>query len=199
MDLDAAARRLPKRIGYARVSTDGQTLYQYRDLLKAAKCDRIFMDDGISATAKVRPQLEKARAALRSGDTFIVPAIDRAFRSTIEGITFLDDLHADGITFESIYQNIDTRTPEGRKWYIDMVNHAEYERAIISRRTREKMAAAKRQGIHCGRPRKLSEDEVRAAHHQVTAAGVGLSALAAQLRVSPRTLARGFERCGLAK
>ncbi|MCJ2186236.1 recombinase family protein [Novosphingobium beihaiensis] len=199
MDLVTAAQTSPKRIGYARVSTDSQTLYQYRDLLKAARCDRIFMDDGVSAVAKVRPQLEKARAALRDGDTFIVPAIDRAFRSTIEGITFLDDLHAQGITFESIYQQIDTRTPEGRKWYIDMVNHAEYERAIISRRTKEKMSAAKRKGIHCGRPRKLSECQVRKAHIQATVQGVQLSVLAEHLHVSPRTLLRGFERCGLAE
>lgn len=198
MDLDTGKPRPAKRIGYARVSTDGQTLYQYRDLLKAAGCDQIFMDDGISATAKVRPQLEKARAALRSGDTFIVPAIDRAFRSTIEGITFLDDLHADGITFESIYQRIDTRTPEGRKWYIDMVNHAEYERAIISRRTKEKMAAAKRKGIHCGRPRKLSERDVRIAHQRIVSDGADLLLLASQLRVSPRTLSRSFKRYRLA-
>ena len=193
MSIDIENHHKPKRIGYARVSTDGQTLYQYEDLLTNAGCDYIFMDDGISAVAKNRPALSQARAALKAGDTFIVPAIDRAFRSTIEGIMFLDALHADGVTFESIYQKIDTRTPEGRKWYIDLVNHAEYERAIVSRRTKEKMAAAKRKGIHCGRPRKLCEAVTRKAYRQWLKGEKSITDIAVSANVSVPTLRRGFK------
>lgn len=193
MPIDIEKHHKPKRVGYARVSTDGQTLWQYEDLLKNAGCALIFMDDGVSAVAKNRPALSQARAALESGDTFIVPAIDRAFRSTIEGISFLDGLHADGITFESIYQKIDTRTPEGRKWYIDMVNMAEYERAIISRRTRLKMLVAKRKGIHCGRPRKLSKEATIKAYHQWVKGDISIGNIASSVMVSVPTLRRSFK------
>lgn len=186
-----------KRIGYARNSTDKQTLYQYTDALKAAGCHKIFFDEATSAVAKKRPGLQQAREALAPGDTFVVVAIDRAFRSTIEGITFLDEIHGHGIAFESIYQQIDTRTPEGRKWFIDMVNNAEYEQAVISRRTKEKMAAAKRRGIHCGRRYALNRNSVHQAYRLVTDRGLSLKEAARRKHVAPLTLRRSFRREGL--
>lgn len=190
------ANKAERRIGYARVSTDKQTLYQYTDVLREAGCIEIFTDEATSAVAKERPGLQEARSCLRPGDTFVVPAIDRAFRSTIEGLLFLDGLHKDGITFLSVYQQMDTRTPEGRRWFIDMVNTAEYERAVISRRTKEKMAAARKRGQHLGRPYKLSDKSVREAYRRVTAQGTDLAKVAASLKVSPITLIRAFERLG---
>lgn len=187
-----------RRIAYTRVSTDKQTIYQATDALKAAGCDLIFVDEAISAVAENRPGLEQAREALRSGDTFVVLAIDRAFRSTIEGIVFLDQIQAEGIAFESIYQCIDTKTPEGRKWFIDMVNNAEYERAVISRRTREKMAAAKRRGIHCGRPFALTANAVKQAHRMIHDRSLPLHEVARRKQVSPLTLKRSLAREGLA-
>ncbi len=186
-----------RRIGYARNSTDKQTLYQYTDILKNSGCETIFVDEATSAVAKKRPGLRQAREALAPGDTFVVVAIDRAFRSTIEGITFLDEIHGQGIAFESIYQRIDTRTPEGRKWFIDMVNNAEYEQAVISRRTKEKMAAAKRRGIHCGRRCTLNRNSVHQAYRLMTERGLSLKETARRKHVAPLTLRRSFRREGL--
>ncbi len=188
-----------RRVGYARVSTDKQTLYQYTDALKAAGCKKnfIFTDAATSAVAKDRPGLQEARAALRPGDVFVVLTIDRAFRSTIEGLLFLDGLHKEGIHFLSIYQEMDTRTPEGRKRFIYDVADAEYERAIISRRTRDKMAAAKKRGQHLGRPYKLKKRRVLKAYELVTQENVALAQVAARYRVSPVTIQRAFERYGL--
>jgi len=187
-----------RRVAYTRISTDRQTIYQSVDSLKAAGCDPIFVDEAISAVAENRPGLQKARDALQPGDTFVVLAIDRAFRSTIEGIVFLDQIQAEGIAFESIYQCIDTKTPEGRKWFIDMVNNAEYERAVISRRTREKMAAAKRRGIHCGRPFALTTRAIKHAHRLINDRSLPLNEVARRKRVSPLTLKRSLQREGLA-
>lgn len=92
------------------------------------------------------------RKALKPGDTFVITAIDRAFRSTIDAIIFLDNITKNGIAFRSLVRNIDTRTPEGRRWYIHAASDAEYERAVISRRTREQMAAAKRRGKNLDAP-----------------------------------------------
>lgn len=187
----------PRRIGYARVSTSSQTTGQQVHALRTAGCTRVYVDEAVLATAKVRPGLERAKAALRSGDIFTVWAIDRAFRSTIEAIVFLDELMQRGVAFQSLTQAIDTRTPEGRKWYIDTASWAEYERAVISRRTKEKMAQAKREGRHIGRPYKLSRCRVLAAHRQVTEGRATLDAVAQRCRVSPLTVTRAFARHGL--
>lgn len=186
-----------RKIGYARVSGEGQTLYQYHDALKRAGCSKIFSDDATRATAKERPGLQKARAALRSDDTFVVLAIDRAFRSSLEGLKFLDSLDKDGITFHSIYQQIDTRTPEGRKWFAYQLADAEYELAVISRRTKEKMAAAKARGQHLGRPYKLSNRRIYNAYQLISRKGIDISDVANRYRVAPITLIRAFRRIGL--
>ncbi len=177
-----------KKIGYARVSTDDQTLVQQLDALKAAGCARVFKDDATRAQVKNRPGLQKARKALGPGDCFCVLAIDRAFRSTIEGILFLDGLHNEGIIFESLYQRIDTRTPEGRKWFIDCVNNAEYECAVISRRTKEKMDAARRRGQHLGRPRNLSRKQLLYAKRRLAQSGARPDDIAIGMGVSGRVL-----------
>lgn len=186
-----------RRIGYARVSSDRQTLYQYRDALKRAQCDKIFYDDAIKATAKNREGLQNARAALEAGDIFVVVAIDRAFRSALEGLMFLDGLDKEGITFLSIYQQIDTATPEGRKWFAYQLADAEYELAVISRRTKEKMAAAKARGLHMGRPFKLDERRAHKAYCLLTKQGRRIETVAASYQVAPITLLRAFKRYGL--
>lgn len=185
------------RVGYARVSTDKQTTDQQVYQLRHAGCRQVFVDDGIGATAKRRKGLEDAKAALKPGDIFVVWAIDRAFRSTREAIDFLDELRAQGIEFLSLTQAIDTTTPEGRKWYIDTASWAEYERAIISRRTKEKMDSARRAGKHVGRPYKLSTRIVRNAYARITQQGMDLAAVARRYHVAPVTLTRAFERLGL--
>ncbi|MCH2038266.1 MAG: recombinase family protein [Rickettsiales bacterium] len=186
-----------KKIGYARCSTDRQTTLQQVAALEQAGCRQVFVDDGVSATVKNRVELKKARKCLREGDVFCVVAIDRAFRSTIEAIQFLDDLMKHGIAFQSLTQAIDTRTPEGRKWFIDAASWAEYERAMISRRTKDKMAFSKAQGQHLGRPFKLSECRIRCAHRLITQKGWHIDDAARLCRVSPLTLRRGFRRLEL--
>lgn len=187
-------RNSGRRIGYARVSTDGQSTDQQVYELKRAGCIDVFVDDGIRATAKHRPGLEAAKAILQPGDVFVVWAIDRAFRSTVSAILFLDGLMESGIEFQSLTQCIDTRTPEGRKWYIDTASWAEYERAIISRRTRAKMQEAKRRGIKLGRKPSLNAQMVQDAYKQVHQNNQTIKRVAKDLGVAPITITRAFKR-----
>lgn len=184
-------------IGYARVSTDKQTTDQQITALKKAGCNPIFTDDGVKATARKRKGLMNARNALKAGDVFVVWGIDRAFRSTLDAIAFLDDLHAHGILFQSLTQQIDPRSPEGRKWYIDTASWAEYERAVISRRTKEKMAEAKRRGQSLGPPFKLSKRRALHAHKSMQSGKADLADMAAHYQVAPITIKRAFKRYGL--
>ena len=187
-----------QRIGYARVSTDGQTTQQQIYELERAGCDKIFVDEGVRATAKKRLGLDAAKQDLQSGDVFVVWAIDRAFRSTVEAILFLDRLMEQGIEFQSLTQSIDTRTPEGRKWYIDTASWAEYERAIISRRTIAKMQDAKRRGIRLGRKPALDERAIQKAYDQVHQHNRTIKTIAQELGVAPITISRAFKRMEVA-
>ncbi len=128
--------------------------------MHAAGCVRICKDKAVRVTARKRPGLMAVRKALKPGDTFVITAIDRAFRSTIDAIIFLDNITKNGIAFRSLVRNIDTRTPEGCRWYIHAASDAEYERVVISRRTCEQMAAAKRRGKKFGRPRELNKTQI---------------------------------------
>lgn len=186
-----------RRIGYARVSTDRQTTDQQITELRRAGCKKVFVDDGIKATANSRPGLEQARQELRSNDIFVVWAIDRAFRSTLDAILFLDAIGLEGIAFLSLTQNIDTRTPEGRKWFIDTASWAEYERAMISRRTKLKLNDARKRGVVLGRPRRLTPKVIYRTHKRITEANETITANAERLGVSRITLNRGFKRMGL--
>lgn len=186
-----------RRVGYARVSTDKQSTDQQVAELRRAGCKKIFIDDGIRATAKIRPGLIKAKAALKSGDVFVVWAIDRAFRSTLEAIVFLESINADGIEFLSLTQNIDTRSPEGRKWFIDTASWAEYEREIISRRTKLQMNDAKKRGVQFGRKRSLTPRATHRAFIQVKEQGKTMTSVAKRFGCSPITLRRAFKRLEL--
>jgi DNA invertase Pin-like site-specific DNA recombinase len=88
-------------IGYARVSTDGQTLAAQTEALHSAGCARIFAEK-ISGAYADRPQLVKALAALSEGDTLIVSKLDRLARSTRDLLNTLDAIGKAGATFKSL-------------------------------------------------------------------------------------------------
>jgi hypothetical protein len=100
-------------IGYARVSTNDQTLNLQLDSLKAASCTRIFTDH-ISGTKAERPGLAQAMSHLRAGDTLVVWRLDRLGRSLRHLIDTITALEARGIGFRSLQENIDITSPGGK-------------------------------------------------------------------------------------
>lgn len=180
-------------LGYVRCSTNRQQVRQQCFALRAAGCVRIYRDKAVNATAKNRPALIAVRKALQPEDTFVVSAVDRAFRSTFEAIAFLDELTPRGVAFRSLEENIDPRTLEGRKWYIDKANAAEYERGLISRRTREAMAALKRRGRKFGQRPKLSKKQIAWARAALRGRNRKTKVqVARRLRVCTRTVSRAL-------
>lgn len=182
------------KIGYARVSTGEQNLDLQIDALRAANCDQIFTDKGISAIASVRPGYEGAIDALRGGDVFVIWKIDRAFRSTVDAILVLEALRRRGIEFQCITMNIDTTTPDGRKWYRDTASWAEYERELISERTKAGLEAARRRGKRLGRPPALTREQTAHARREVDAGRETMGGMAEILGVDRGTLRRAFQR-----
>ncbi|KTT73843.1 recombinase family protein [Sphingomonas sanguinis] len=184
-------------IGYARVSTDEQKLDLQMQALDTAGCDRIFTDHGQSGANFSRDGLEAALRHLTAGDTLVVWRLDRLGRSLSGLVGLMDDLGTREIHFRSVTESIDTSSSGGRLMFHMMAALAEFERSLISERTRAGMAAAKAKGKHVGRPKALTEDQVEQAARAVRSGRDSIGNVAARLDVSSRTISRRIsERYG---
>jgi DNA invertase Pin-like site-specific DNA recombinase len=184
----------PRRVGYARVSTEEQNLSLQFDALRAAGCAHIFYDEGISGVTVSRPALSEALSALRRGDVLVVWKLDRLGRSLGHLIEIVSDLNANGIGFQSLSEAIDTTTAGGRLIFHVMGALAEFERALISERTKAGMASAKARGAAIGRPPKLTAEQIRFAQQEVEQRRATIALLAQSFDVSPLTLERALKR-----
>jgi DNA invertase Pin-like site-specific DNA recombinase len=181
------------RIGYARVSTDEQNLRLQLDALRAAGCERVYRDDGVSAVAPERPGLNRALRRLKTGDVLVVWKLDRLGRSLGHLIEVITGLRDSDIGFRSLSEAIDTTTAGGRLVFHVMGALAEFERELIAERTRAGMGAAKRAGIRLGRPPKLSASQAAEACRKLST-GVSVTRVAAGLDVSVTTLKRAIKK-----
>lgn len=181
--------------GYARVSTEDQNLSLQLNALKCANCVRIFTDQGISGNVRDRPGLSQALETLEMGDTLVVWRLDRLGRSLIDLIQLVDKLGQRNIHFRSLTECIDTETSGGRLVFHMMGALAEFERSLISERTRAGMKAAQKRGIHVGRPPALSPREAQEAAKAVLEQGLQLAAVAEKYKVTPRSLRQIIRAC----
>lgn len=180
------------KLGYLRVSTEEQNTDRQIDALKPL-CDDIFIEK-LSATAPKRPVFDHVISLLRSGDTLVVWDLDRAFRSTVDAILQEKHLRDNGIAFEIITLNVNTSEPAGEFAYSVMAAAAQLERRMISKRTKEGLAAARKRGVQLGRRPKLSHQQVKQAQEKLQAETHTQAELSAMLGVHPRTLARALKR-----
>jgi DNA invertase Pin-like site-specific DNA recombinase len=176
-------------IGYARVSTDGQTLDAQRAALTQAGCERVFSVKESGARTD-RPQLAKAIAALAKGDCLIVTKLDRLARSRRDLLNTLDAIGKAGATFKSLGDAwADTTTPAGKLMLTVLGGLAEYERHLILARTSEGRVRARANGVRFGRKPTLTAHQ-RAEALRRRAAGETLCDIAKLFGVSHMTIAR---------
>jgi len=180
------------KIGYARVSTEDQNLDLQLHALRHAGCARIFTDYGISGKGFDRPGLRATLTALNEGDVLVVWRLDRLGRSISKLVHLVEDLGHRKIEFQSLTESINTTSSGGRLVFHIMAALAEFERALISERTRAGMAAAKANGRHLGRPPALSPEQIQAARMSLER-GEPSHTIAARLNVTVRTLRRYVE------
>src|SRR5262245_28721343 len=141
-------------IGYARVSTHEQNLDLQRNALrKAGVSAKNLYTDTITGTKEERPGLAEALSHLREGDTLVVWRLDRLGRSLKHLIETVTALHAQGIAFQSITENIDTSNATGKLVFHIFGALAEFERNLITERTLAGVAAARARGRTGGRPK----------------------------------------------
>jgi DNA invertase Pin-like site-specific DNA recombinase len=142
--------------GYARVSTDGQSLASQDAQLHAAGCAKVYAEK-VSGVKTDRPELAKVIKRLDAGDVLVVTRLDRLARSTRDLLNILDIIAKAGAGFKSLGDTwADTTTPHGRLMLTVLGGLAEFERELILARTSDGRSRAMAKGVKFGRPPSLT-------------------------------------------
>ena len=180
---------MPQTYGYARVSTDGQTLDAQVAQLKAAGVDRVFQEK-VSGAKQERVQLRKLLDRLEPEDVLLVTRLDRLARSTRDLLNILGTVAERGAAFRSLADTwADTTTAHGRLMLTVLGGLAEFERELIRTRTGEGRARAKAAGTKLGRAFKLTPHQQQEAK-QRREAGETITAIARSYTVHHSTISR---------
>ena len=183
-------------IGYARCSTDRQDLAAQRQALLELGVaeDRIYTDHGLTGTTRSRPGLDQALAAVREGDTLVVPKLDRLARSAPDARASADLLRERGATLalgRALYEPDD---PMGKMFFNILATFAEFEADLIRMRTREVMAIARARGKLHGKQPKLSDRQQRELRRMHATGEYSISDLAELFSVSRPPVYRTLNR-----
>ena len=177
-------------IGYARVSTDGQTLDAQEQALSGAGAERVFAETASGARTD-RRELARAMKALARGDTLLVTRLDRLARSTRDLLNIVDAVAKAGAGFRSLGdQWADTTTPHGPLMLTVLGGLAEFERELIRARTGEGRKRAAARGVHMGRPPKLTRHQREEALEALSLGSATQADLARRFNVSQASISR---------
>ena len=183
-------------VGYARCSTDKEDLTAQRQQLAAlgVPADRIYLDEGLTGTARDRPGLGQALAAVRDGDTFTVTKLDRLARSVPDALDILGQLSARGVQFALAGSVYDWNDPFARMFLQILAVIAEFEASLIRQRTREGMAIARQNGKLRGKQPRLKPAQDREIRRMHDSGDYNVAGIAALFGVSRPTVYRSLER-----
>lgn len=174
-------------IGYARVSSTGQSLEVQIEQLRAAGCTKIFEEKISGTTQRGRDQLAAALDYVREGDVFLVTRLDRLARSMTDLREIVDRLIAKGVEFKAIQQGaIDTSSSGGRLMLNMLAAVAEFEAELRRERQIEGIAKAKAAGRYRGRPKTIDAAKIAA----LEAEGLGPTAISKRLGIGRASVYR---------
>ena len=174
------------RIGYARVSSSGQSLAVQLD--KLSGCDKTYQEKKSGASAQ-RPALNACLEYVRQGDTLVVTRLDRLARSTLHLCQIVAELERKGVDLQVLDQQIDTRSSTGRLLFRMLAAIAQFETEIRAERQRDGIAHAKARGVPFGRRKTLACSQVAALHAQ-RRQGTPIRTLMRDFRISKATVYR---------
>jgi DNA invertase Pin-like site-specific DNA recombinase len=175
--------------GYARVSTDGQTLEAQISVLRGAGCEKVFKEK-ISGAQTDRRELKRLLAGMHKGDMLVVTRLDRLARSTRDLLNVLATIADKGAAFKSLGDAwANTSTSHGRLMLTVLGGLAEFERDLIRTRTGEGRARAVARGVRLGRKPKLTNHQIEEALRR-REAGEVLTEIARTYNVSHSTISR---------
>ena len=183
-------------IGYARCSTDRQDpAAQRQALLELGVAeDRIYTDHGLTGTTRARPGLDQALAAVREGDTLVVPKLDRLARSVPDARAIADRLRERDVKLALGRALYDPGDPMGKLFFNILATFAEFETDLIRMRTRQGTAIARARGKLRGKQPKLSDRQQRELCRMHATGEYSISDLAELFSVSRPTVYRTLNR-----
>ena len=146
-------------VGYARVSSVGQSLEVQQEKLVSYEVDKLFAEK-LSGTTAARPELKSCLEYVREGDVLVITKLDRLARSTLHLHKIVNDLNDRGVGFKVLDQSIDTTTKEGRLLFSILASLAEFETELRAERTNEGRIAAMERGVKFGAKPKLTENQI---------------------------------------
>ena len=174
-------------VGYARVSSAGQSLEVQIEHLKNAGCEKIFSEKMSGTSTNERLALQDALEWMRECDTLIVTRLDRLARSGKDLHNIIDQLSQKKVGFQCLQQGaVDTTTSMGKLVLGILGAVAEFETDIRKERQREGIEKAKKRGVYKGRPASIDIEKVR----ELKAAGMGGAAIAKEMGIGRASVYR---------
>ncbi|MGX4645414.1 recombinase family protein [Holzapfeliella sp. JNUCC 80] len=182
------------KYGYARVSTDSQTVKNQVSMLKNAGADKIYQEKFTGTTIN-RPQLDHLMNNIQKEDILIVTKLDRLARNTTEALRLVESLFNRGVKINVLNMGTIDDTPTGRLTFTIFSVFAQFERDMIVSRTQEGKAYAKENNPNFkeGRPQKYTDKQIRIAY-QLRKQGLTYKAIEEQTGIGLKTLQRRFSK-----
>lgn len=183
---------MSEKVGYARVSTLGQSLDTQIEKLVEQGCDpqHIFQEKVSGAKGANRPALDDMLRFVRRGDTLVVTKLDRLARSVNDLNKITRQLQDKSVDLVVIDQQIDTSTPTGRLTFHLLAAIDEFERDLINERTSDGRTRAMANGVKFGRSRALDDDQVSALVAEINSGKTKKNELAKKYGIGTTTLYR---------
>ncbi len=172
--------------GYARVSSESQSVAIQEEALRAAGCDVIRAETRTGTKVEGRTELETLLQFARQGDAIVVTRIDRLARSVGDLAGIVKRLESQGVSLKVLEQPVDTSTAAGRCFLQMLGVFAEFETAIRRERQAEGIAKAKKEGVYKGRKATIDANRVRS----LVAEGKGATAIAREMKVGRASVYR---------
>lgn len=183
---------MSETVGYARVSSAGQSLDVQHDKLKAFGCTRIFSEKRSGRQADSRSELQACLQFLRDGDTLVISRLDRMARSILDLSKIADLLKKKGVALKVLDQAIDTSTSEGMLMFSLLGAFAQFENDIRAERQTDGIVKAKEKGIAFGRKRALTPDQCKRIRTLREEEKFSVPQLAERFNVGPATIYRAL-------
>ena len=178
--------------GYARVSTKNQNLTAQIKELENFGCEQV-LSEKIGAAVAYRPELERLLDKLRHGDVVVITKLDRLGRSIKHLTSLVECFKSLGVELVSLHEKIDTTTSTGRLLFNMLAMLAEFERDLISDRTKAGLEVARARGRKGGRPRILTERKLKLVKAALSDPAVTVKEVSEQFGVSRSTLYRSLK------
>lgn len=181
---------------YLRVSTNDQTTEQQLSQIASAghkvARDRVFKEHGVSGKvpALQREQFKRLNDRLTSGDELVVVKLDRLGRDVLDVVSTIDGLTKRGISVNVLGLGVLDNSPQSRLTLTMLSAISEFERGLISERTKAKLAQMKSEGIKLGRPVKINNQTLKTKATELFAQGLSWRKVAAEVGVALSTLQR---------